>query len=103
MTGDTKLRTSLEANGSSPALVGAGTSVERGIPLHEAEARCEATSTKLAAVGDLCASVAGDVGGFDGLVGVVAFLCWGAPGEENAEDDCGRSSDRERHRWRKVV
>lgn len=84
MTGETKLRTSLEANGISPVLVGAGTSVEGDILLREAEVRCEATSTKLAAVGDLCASVARDVGGFDGLVGVVALLGWGAPGEEKA-------------------
>lgn len=55
--------------------------------VREAEACCGAASTMLTAEGGLCAGVARDEVGFDGLIGVVVCLGSGKPGEERAEED----------------
>ena len=65
--------TLLEAAGGIPGLVGAGTSVDRGVPLRETKTVCEARFTILAAERDWCASVTWGVSRFASMVWVVAW------------------------------
>ena len=64
----------MEAAGVSPGLVSAGAGIEGGVPFGETEAVCKARCAILAAEGSVCAGITDYVGGFDGLIRVVAFL-----------------------------
>ena len=63
----------------SPGYVGASASINGGVHIVKAEAPGEAHGSISAAEGDLCAGVTDNVGGFDGLVGIVACLGLDAP------------------------